>query len=258
MKNNIFLFGLGLALIVFTGCKKDEELTETPTAPVATYGSVELEFENMFAGAPFALGTTYTNANGEEVNFSTAKYYISNIQLTKTDGTQWIQPESYYLVDLSSPSTAMLHLHDVPTGDYTDLTFTVGVDSTRNVSGAQTGALSISNNMFWSWNSGYIYIKLEGTSPASSTGNFAYHIGGFSYLNNSINAGTYSFAPAMLMVRQDASPVVHMAVDIDKVFFGDAATIEVSQMSNVTMPNANAVKISDNFFSGIEFEHVHN
>jgi len=35
--------------------------------------------------------------------------------------------------------------------------------------------------MFWTWNSGYIMAKLEGTSPVSSQPNnkFEYHIGGF-------------------------------------------------------------------------------
>lgn len=258
MKYSILMLGTALAITIFTGCKKDEEITETPTTPTATYGEMEIEFEHTFDGAEFTMGTTYTNANGEEVNYSTVKYYVSNIKLTKTDGTEWVQPESYYLVDLSTPSSAMLHLHDVPTGDYTDITFTIGVDSTRCVSGAQEGALAISNNMFWSWNSGYIFVKMEGSSSASNSGQFAYHIGGFSYTNNAINTGSFAFAPSMLMIRQDAAPVLHMALDLNKVYDGPAGIVSVAASSNVTMPNANAVKISDNFFSGISFEHIHN
>jgi len=35
--------------------------------------------------------------------------------------------------------------------------------------------------MFWTWNSGYIFFKLEGNSPVSTqpNGKIEYHIGGF-------------------------------------------------------------------------------
>jgi hypothetical protein len=57
----------------------------------------------------------------------------------------------------------------------------LGVDSIRNVSGIQTGALDPLKGMFWTWNSGYVMAKLEGSSESSnSAGNrFTYHIGGF-------------------------------------------------------------------------------
>ena len=81
---------------------------------------------------------------------------ISNFKLKKSDGTWWIHPESYFLVDLSNDLSTTLDLGSVPSGEYTELSYTIGVDSLRNVSGAQSGALSTTNNMFWSWNTGYI------------------------------------------------------------------------------------------------------
>ena len=75
---------------------------------------------------------------------------------------------------------ATLTLSDVPEGSYTEMSYVLGVDSTRNVSGAQAGALSTANGMFWSWSTGYIMLKAEGTSPNSGTGSFSFHLGGFS------------------------------------------------------------------------------
>jgi hypothetical protein len=70
--------------------------------------------------------------------------------------------------------------------NYNSIAFTIGVDSIRNVSGAQTGALDPAKGMFWTWNSGYIMAKLEGNSIVSNEPNqvFEYHIGGFSGSEN--------------------------------------------------------------------------
>ena len=99
----------------------------------------------------------------DSLNFSTFKYYVSNFKLKKSDGSYWVHPESYFLVDLSNSESLELSFSDIPAGVYTDLVFTLGVDSLSNVDGAQTGALSVANEMFWSWNSGYIMLKAEGT-----------------------------------------------------------------------------------------------
>jgi hypothetical protein len=65
---------------------------------------------------------------------------------------------------------------NVPAGTYTGMYLTMGVDSARNVSGAQEGALDPANGMFWSWTSGYIMIKAEGLSPQGAGGSFTYHL----------------------------------------------------------------------------------
>jgi hypothetical protein len=51
--------------------------------------------------------------------------------------------------------------------DITGIRFLLGVDSARNVSGIQTGALDPARGMFWTWNSGYVMAKIEGSSPSA-------------------------------------------------------------------------------------------
>jgi hypothetical protein len=257
MKKAFFLAMSVFALATISSCKKEEEETITPT-PTATTGSVTLEMEHMFNDLEFALGTEYTTAAGEIVSFNTTKYYVSNIKFTKTDGSVFTQSESYYLVDLSADGSNLLTISDVPTGDYTDITFTIGVDSTRNVSGAQSGALSVANGMFWSWNSGYIFAKLEGDCPQSSNGTFTYHLGGFTGDNSALNTGTFSFDPAIMSVSPTATPQIHMSVNIAQVFDNVDSPLLVATSSNVQMPGTTSHDIAVNFFSGIEFEHVHN
>ena len=114
----------------------------------------------MGGSTPFELNTEYIQPMSQDtLTYTKLKYYVSNFKLKQADGTWWEHPESYFLVDLSEPTSLSMALNNIPTGNYTEVSYTMGVDSLRNVSGAQTGALSTTNGMFWSWNSGYIMVK---------------------------------------------------------------------------------------------------
>jgi len=75
----------------------------------------------------------------------------------------------------------------VPEGDYRGIKFDFGVDSTLNHSDPATYAtnhpLSIYNGNFWTWNSGYIFTKIEGKIDSVASGSsdlstaFFYHCG---------------------------------------------------------------------------------
>ncbi len=175
--------------------------------------------------------------------------------MKKSGGGSWIEDESYYLVDVSQTGGIEIVLTDIPEDDYTEITYTIGVDSTRNVSGSQTGALSTSNGMFWSWNSGYIFMKFEGTSPQATSGTFAYHIGGFTTANNAIYTNTHQFG-TNLAITEGGTPKVHMHVDM-KSIFDSQYTISVATMPNVQMPGTNAQMVATNFHNAFTFDHIH-
>ena len=249
MKNIISLLSLAvLILIGSSACEKNKQKTT---------GELEIEFEHLWGmdGTAFSLNTDYIHPmNGEALNFSTFKYYISNIILTKEDGTQWKDSNSYYLIDLSKPTSLTLALSKIPVGTYKSMTYTLGVDSLRNVSGAQTGALSTTNGMFWNWNSGYIMLKAEGTSPASSTGSFAYHLGGFSGQNNIVTTKTAVFDTEKLEINKDHACSIHMSANPAKLFHADA----IANGASIMMPGTRAKAMSFNFYGSVIFEHLHN
>lgn len=97
------------------------------------------------------------------------KYLVSNVKLTRADGTVFAAPESYYLVDAAQPATAHVVVVGVPLGTYTGLSFVVGVDPLGNTAGAQTGALDRNNDLYGDWTAGYVFLKMEGTSPQAPT-----------------------------------------------------------------------------------------
>ncbi|GGF18566.1 MbnP family protein [Hymenobacter cavernae] len=241
---------LAITAISLTGCDKDD------SSPASNTGELDIEIENVVGTTPLALNTgTYTTEAGDHFTVTKFNYYISNIKLKKADGTEFVQPDSYYLVKESDATSHHFTIPDVPIGDYTSINFTIGVDSLHNVSGAQRGALDPSNDMFWSWNSGYIFLKLEGTSPDSPSKALVFHIGGFMKPYNTIRTVSPSFNGKTVMVRTDHTPEIHFHADVLKMFtgmrFADASSTSHSA-------GANAVRVADNYAAGMfSVDHIH-
>jgi hypothetical protein len=254
MKKYISIIFLAIAIFSFQSCEKDTDPQPEPTQPT---GQMRLEFDHIWGSEDngVILEQEYVLNNNDTVKFNTIKYYISNVKLRKTDGTWWSAPESYYLVDASNSSSAILSINDIPKADYNSISFLIGVDSTRNVSGAQTGALAVSNNMFWSWNTGYIFSKFEGLSNQAMGGSFTYHIGGFSGPNNALQQVELSTNGELLQIKPEANPQAHLLVDLSQIWTDG---VSLSSTAMVHMPGANALKIARNFKSGITFDHIHN
>ena len=203
---------LGLA-----SCKKEE--TTIPT-PVATgNGSVSVELSHKFGmmnEQTLTLGSPVIHPmKGDTMTFSKFKYFISNVKFKKADGTYWTESESYHIVDLSKAESLKLSFKDIPTGTYTQMEYTMGVDSTRNVSGAQTGALATTNDMYWGWNTGYIMLKAEGTYKDNKADKmFAFHLGGFKGTENIVTKRTMVFEGAnVLTVTENKTNTVNIEVN---------------------------------------------
>lgn len=249
LKNSIAVLAIMMIAGTFSSCKKEQN-NEIQT------GKFILEFEHIWgSGNDMEFNQELVHpVLGDTMKIYKLRYYISNIKLKKTDNTWWSQSESYYLVDPLISKGNLLEISGVPIADYTEIEYTIGVDSIRNVSGAQSGALSAINDMFWSWKSGYIFYKIEGTFKNGTGGNLAYHIGGFSGPTNAIRINSHNLGGPM-MIKPTTVPQVHLSVDVSKVFQG---TIKPKNISNVMMPGANASIISVNYSGGFEFEHLHN
>jgi len=240
MKVKVPYFLLAIAaFILFAGCQK---------SIVAKTGMVKFTFRNMVNTAPMALdATTYTNAFGETYTISRFKYYVSNIRLTGTS-TKAIENESYHLVDESIPGSLSFSF-ETDENTFSGISFLLGVDSTRNVSGAQTGALDPLNDMFWTWNSGYIMAKMEGTSPQSNQAGskIEYHIGGFSGVNNTLKTIDLAFpAGKTLIISEGKTSNVRLEADFNK-WWQTPNDIKIVNLPVCTTPGALAKQVADNY-----------
>ena len=262
-KSKLVLAGLCLISVSFFSCKDDKEEVVPSPQPDTTFvpGTVTLDITNV-AGAvnvDETGGTFYTNSSGESFNVTRLKYYISKVQFYKVDALVYEMPDSYFLVDESNQATTKLAIPNVPGGGYTSVRFSIGVDSARNVSGAQTGALDPANGMFWTWSSGYIFFKLEGTSPASTqAGNsYIYHIGGYHSTNNANREVEVDFAGDSLIVNGAREAEIHVIADILKVF-STPNTISIATLNTQMGSGGNALLIADNYKQMFSFDHLHN
>jgi len=266
---SLFLYGI-LMSFIFSSCSKSVTVP-TDTAAIST---LSVEFDNIVGGQNLQLGTgVYTNANGENFSVDNLSYFISNIVLTKTDGVTYTVPQdsSYFLVSEANLASRFARVK-APVGEYSKLSFVLGVDSLRSASdiSKRTGVLDPagdhSTGMYWGWNSGYIFLKMEGTSPviptdAAGTRKFRYHIGGFGgysapTLNNIKTITLDLTAGGVARVRPDRNSNVHLMVDVLKIFNG---TTNLSLATNSTIMFGDfSTKVANNYSAMFRHDHTEN
>lgn len=245
MKPNKIILSILSFVTIFAlaACNKKDNNTTTPAAN----GKVKLEFFNVAGESNLNLNNQwYTNANGDSFTVSRFNYYISNVSLKSTSGATYTEDNSYHLVQQEDASSTSFDMTGVPEGNYTSITFTIGVDSLHNVSGAQSGALDPVNGMFWSWNTGYIMLKFEGNSPKSTEpdGKLMFHCGGFSGANSVLRTVTLNF-PSAIQVGS-STPHVHLQADVLQLF-NSPNKIDFSKLMIIHMPGTDAKNIADNY-----------
>ena len=233
-----------LAASVLSSCTKKSQ--DTVTTPAGN-GKVKIEFTNKVGSSNLNLNTQwYMNEHGDSFVVSKFIYYISNIKLTGPAGI-YTEAESYHLVTAGNAASMSFDLTGVPAGQYTGITYLLGVDSLRNVSGAQTGALDPTNGMFWTWNTGYIMWKFEGTSPRStqSQGQITYHGGGFTGADNALREVTMPF-PQTVTVAKDGENHVHIGTNV-QALFNAPNQIDFAQSPVATLQGKTTSLMADNF-----------
>ncbi len=122
------------------------------------------------------------------------------------------------------------------------------------MSGAQTGALDPANGMFWSWSTGYIMTKFEGTTAGGT--DLEFHIGGFKGVNSVLRTASPAFNSATAIVTDTDVPEINLAADLSE-WFTTPTNINFAATHNVSMAGANAKIIADNYanmFSVISIE----
>jgi hypothetical protein len=253
-----------VAALALTSCSNDDD------NKITGEGSLNVEFDNVFGDANLILGTQInTTSQGEDLKVSDVKYIISNIVLTKADGTTFTYPksESYFIVDESDASSHVLDLSNIPAGNYTKIKFGIGVDQEQFNLGA-TGqgnflATAQDAGMMWSWSAGYKFVAFEGTFTSSTVAadtSFMVHTGqtGTAYNYTEVTLDL----PESALVRTNITPQIHILADVAHIIDG-TNKIKLSDnnmggMGAMIMGGANLPLITSNLSNMFEAEHVHN
>jgi hypothetical protein len=257
----LILNSLFIGLIAFVACKKDNDdvqvttttsgtTTGGTTTGASTSGDLKVEFSNLVNTQSLAYNVGYKVLGGDSFTVTKLAYYISNIVLTKVDNSTYAVPNSYYIIDESNVSSKTLNLSNVPTANYKSISFMLGVDSTISSggTGAAVGALAQSGNMYWSWNSGYIMLKFEGSSPVSTASNkvLVYHVGGYGGVNKVQRNFTFNFSTTPANVNGTIIPKIKVAAEVIELF-KNPNTVNFATLSTVHAPGTNAKLIADNY-----------
>ncbi|HTF19004.1 MAG TPA: MbnP family protein [Chryseolinea sp.] len=263
MKRISSLFQITLVLLL-SACSNENNDPAT--------GPLTLEFDNVVGPTNLQLNTAefiYTNSKGESYSVTSLSYYVSNIKLKRSDGSVYEDPmasdgsKGYYLVEEIDAGSQEITLENIPAGEYTEVTFTIGVDASQLNQGAQRGALDPAKGLFWSWNSGYIFMAIEGVSPASTEPEniFQFHVGGYkddatSNQANNVKTITLGFNGDAAPVRAQHKPEVHLLFDVNK--FLNGAGEQVTFTSNASRHSPKACEnLADNISSSFVVDHVH-
>ena len=211
-----------------------------------------LVFHHMIGKEELVLGNATKNIWGENMTVQKFKYYVSNFSLTDVSGKSVALPVQFFLIDEADSASKTITL-TIPDIAFNKIEFLLGVDSMRNVSGIQTGALDPAKGMFWTWNSGYIMAKLEGSSALAATAGhrFTYHVGGFKKETNTSRLITLPLSTTGNPVQE-----INVSTDINRWFKGNSV-LSIADTPICHSPGALAMKIADNYRDMFSINAVH-
>lgn len=214
---------------------------------------MKIEFVNFVDTSKLILDSVqYKNSLGQTYSISKFRYYVGQFELKDRNGKVFYADE-YHLIDQDELNSAKFTLKNVPIWNYDSISFIIGVDSLRNCSGLQEGDLDPLKGMFWAWNTGYIFLKLEGHSSASQSNGevFEFHIGGYKAPSNAIRKVKLKILDVRvsdeklpmkeLVIKTDVAQILKQPVDID-----------FSKMSSV-VDHKNAELVADNYSDMFSF-----
>ncbi len=176
MKKTIFTV-LSIA-ILFGSCTKDKPLTTNLTIDFT---------QSVGVYSPIILDSMiYANDLWQQYSIETIKYLVSDITLHKDDSTLVYLKEVHY-VDVTDATTLCVDLGELENGNYTSISFTMGLDTAKNKSNNYINE-DFHATMDWPavMGGGYHYMKLEGAFVNDSS-KYNVHTGGSM-------GGDYSFS----------------------------------------------------------------
>jgi hypothetical protein len=182
---------------------------------------------------PFELTFHLKTVTKDSVEIETFKFYISDLKLKQNDQLVYENKHLFKLIDLSEDSVFTASTFVPSHLLFNSISFSIGVDSSTNKEGIHSGDLDPTKGMYWTWQSGYINLKLEGTSPSCPTRHhkFQYHIGGF-------KEGEYPIQTLIYPASNNYSKDIYVELDL---FF---STIDLTKENTMMIPGKQAVELS--------------
>lgn len=235
MKNKLYL-AIFAIILSFTSCSEEE---------IPATMEVTIQMEHYLDDQLLALNSqSFTLPSGEDFTPKKFKYYISNVQLTNTiTGENYIEADSYHLIN--EEGNKSIELGMIPSSNYDQLTFSIGVDEVANGKTDQTGDLDPNSDMAWNWNTGYKFLVLEGEFTNSNSGDrqgLVMHIG--------TNANYRTISQNLSGIKAGKNSTITLSTNLDELFT-DPNTLLVSELESTTIMFGDlANQVAENYSEG--------
>ncbi len=164
MKKGILV--LCAVFFCLVSCNNDDD---SAPAPVASNQTVLLKFSHNWDGIPITNddfnALQFTNAKGDVMSIERLRYLISNIVLTKSDGTQTFVND-YQLIDVTNGRDLEKQLtfeaeDNFSLGEFSNVSFTFGfnnLDNSQNYIDLNSASFNVPDML----GGGYHYMQLDG------------------------------------------------------------------------------------------------
>lgn len=179
---------------------------------------------------PLELQHVYLNQNNDSISFSTLKIYFSDFHFKDKISGRITSIDTLIFYDLADSSTHSF-FNDLNLSNYECVAFTLGLDSSKNVSSELENAYDPLLGMYWAWNTGYINLKIMGESSAVPTNSheFEFHLGGY--------RSPFATAQTIQIDLNDQ----YIYFDLEKLF---SESINLTNNHHIMMPCKDAFLIS--------------
>ena len=210
MKVSFYLFFL--SFVYFLNCYGQLSI-------IPTWNKKALELQHV-----------YLIQNKDSISFSTLKIYFSDFRFKDKISGRIISIDTLIFYDLSDSSTHSF-FNDLNLSNYESVAFTLGLDSSKNVSGELENAYDPLLGMYWAWNTGYINLKIMGESSAVPTNSheFEFHLGGY--------RSPFATAQTIQIDLNDQ----YIYFDVEKLF---SESINLTKNHHIMLPCKDAFLIS--------------
>jgi len=210
-------------------------------APLFSQTNYSIQFRPSFGQYKLSSDSTYKLNTTDSIQITALRFYISGIELLEKNKTVWKDSFQFHLMDAFNEKTLSV---SIPSNiSYAKLKFNLGIDSTTNVSGALGGDLDPTKGMYWTWQSGYINFKLEGTSNICKTrhNEFQFHLGGYQYPNNNLQT---------IFIDVFSKQTIEIDLDIKNII----NQINLAQQHHIMSPGQEAMDLSEKVINSLSIK----
>ena len=192
--------------------------------------SAQLTLTPIWDEKSLKLNTFYLRKQNDSISFSTLKMYFSDFRFKDKINGEIFSIDTLIFYDLADSSTHTF-FSELALTNFESLAFTLGLDSSKNVSGELENAYDPLLGMYWAWNTGYINLKIMGESSAVPTNShkFEFHLGGY--------RSPFATAQTIQVDLNDQ----YIYFDLEKLF---SESINLSKNHHIMLPGKDAFLIS--------------